>query len=122
MFLAFLRGRMLHLRSGSLYLRRRSLHLLNRMLYLRRGTLHLRSRACFRTGRCWMCLGGRPCLLDRSGPCLHSLDGPLWLVWPYLLWGDRPGDLPYGRDCLRLQVLHSKRPGHGHRLRLAAVH
>jgi hypothetical protein len=92
MFLAFLGGRMLHLRGWPLL--NRTLHLrgwtlLNRMLHLRRRTLHLRSgmlylgsRACFLPGWGWAHLGGRPRLLDRSGMRLHRLDRALWLVWP----------------------------------------
>jgi hypothetical protein len=59
---------------------------------------------------------------SRSGVCLHGLHRALWLVWPHLLRGDRPGNLPDGRDCLGLHVLHRERPGHSNRLRLAAIH
>jgi hypothetical protein len=123
--LAFLRGRALHLLDRTLHLRSRMLHLLDRSLHLRGGPL-LGSRALqLLPGWRWVRLGGRPYLLDRSGMYLHRLDRALWLVWPQLL-RDRliggPGDLPYGRDRLRLQVLHRKRTSHGHGLRLSAVH
>jgi hypothetical protein len=141
-----LRNWMLHLRSGMLHLGSRvcflpgwcRVHLGSRVCFLpgwcrvRLGSrvcflsgwcrVHLGSRVCFLSGWCRVRLGGRPCLLDRSRMRLHRLDRALWLVWLYLLLGDRPGDLPYGRDCLRLHVLHSKRPSHGHRLRPSVVH
>jgi hypothetical protein len=133
MFLAFLRRGALHLWGWTLlrgrtllnrmlHLRNRMLHLRNRTLHLGSGMLYLGSRVCFLPGWRRVRLGGRPCLLDRSRMRLHRLDRALWLVWLYLLLGDGPGDLPYGRNCLRLQVLHSKRPSHGHRLRPSVVH
>jgi hypothetical protein len=73
--LAFLRDRTLHLRGWML-------HLLDRSLDLRGGPL-LGSRARrLLPGWCWVRLGDRPYLLDRSGMCLHRLDRALRLVWP----------------------------------------